>query len=151
MRNGAQASFLLTGKNESMKINILFVLFAVVCLTACGDKTSEAEKEAAVIELLEDIEEGKKSKAPDKINDCDDFLDTFENWTLHLIALMENHEGDPIGLATDTAYTNTMLKGVDFMQDWATISVSCATNDSYETRMKAIQEHMEKRQKELGF
>jgi len=134
-----------------MKINILFVLFAVVCFTACGDKTSDAEKEAAVVELLEDIEEGKKSKAPENIKDCDDFLDTFENWTLDLIALMENHEGDPVGLATDTAYTNTMLKGVDFMQHWATISVSCATNPNYESRMKAIQGNMEKRQKELGF
>lgn len=134
-----------------MKINILFVLFALICLTGCKDKASDSEKEVTEIEVAETLKDEMKSTSSDRIKDCDDFLDTFETWTDDLIKLMANHKDDPVGLATDSEYTNTMLKGVDFMQDWGTISVSCATNPTYESRMKAIQENMEKRQKELGF
>lgn len=134
-----------------MKINIAFVLLVLLCFTGCGDKTTEAEKEAVVVEVAENIEEGKKVKAPETIKDCDDFLDTYEAWTDDLIDLMAQHKDDPVALATSPDYINTMMKGVGFMEHWATISVSCSMNKSYETRMRSIQEKMEQKQVELGL
>jgi len=131
-------------------ISLLIITLSLAFLS-CDKKTKEAVDGIQVETEAKPVSNTKKTDSSARIKDCDDFLDTFENWSLDLIAHMEDHEGDPIGLATDTAYTNTMLKGVDFMQDWATISVSCATSGSYEMRMKTIQEHMAKRQKELGF
>jgi len=134
-----------------MKYTYILVIAFCFAFLGCDKKSKEVVDGIQVETEAKTVRNTKKTDSSARIKDCDDFLDTFEGWSLDLIAHMEDHEGDPIGLATDTAYTNTMLKGVDFMQDWATISVSCATNSSYETRMKAIQEHMAKRQKELGF
>jgi len=133
-----------------MKKIIVLVCVIGLSFASCGDQPKDKDTDPEVA-LENELKNKESDTSSEKIKDCDDFLDTFEKWTLDLIALMENHEGDPIGLATNTTYTNTMLKGVDFMQDWDTISVSCATNNSYEARMKAIQEHMKKRQEELGF
>jgi len=131
-------------------ISILIITLSFAFLS-CDKKTKDAVGENQVEAEVDTKSNKVKTTSSARIKDCDDFLDTFEVWTLDLISLMENHEGDPVGLAMDSAYTNTMIKGVDFMQDWDTISVSCATDSSYESRMKAIQENMEKRQKELGF
>ena len=128
---GAQAPFFFNYKIKIMKINIVLVLLIVFCLSGCRDKTSDTEKEAAVVELSNNIEEGKKVKAPETIKDCDDFLDTYEAWTDDLIELMAQHKDDPVTLATSPDYINTMMKGVDFMEHWATISVSCSMNKTY--------------------
>ena len=133
-----------------MKTNIVFILFALICLTACGDKPSEAEKEATVIKETEN-EKKEETTPSERIKDCEDFLDTYEAWTDDILNIMARHKDDPVALATSPEYTNTMMKGVNFMQDWATISFSCAMNPFYETRMNAIQEKMKKRQEELGL
>lgn len=126
-------------------------MISLLCLTACGDKSSKANKEATVVETTEAAKEGKKSKAPEKIKDCEDFLDTYEVWANDLIELMAKHKDDPVTLATSPDYTTTMMKGVGFMEDWATISVSCAMNEGYSRRMDDIQQQLEEKQVELGL
>jgi len=64
---------------------------------------------------------------------------------------MAKHKDDPVTLAMSPEYINTMMEGVNFATQWETISVSCATDDSYPKRMKAIQQRMEDKRKELGF
>ncbi|MEL6811333.1 MAG: hypothetical protein AAFP76_08375 [Bacteroidota bacterium] len=129
-------------------LSFLLLLF-IFPMISCGDKPSEEQKEANVVL---DAEPANGIEAPsEKIKDCEDFMDTYETWSDDILELMEKHKKDPVTLATSPEYVNTMMKGVGFMRDWETISFSCATDPSYEARMKAIQEKMEAKQKELGF
>jgi len=132
-----------------MKNILLIAIISCLGLFGCGEKTSDTEKEANAILEAETAE--KAISNSEEIKSCEDFLDTYENWTNDLLELMAEHKDDPVGLATSTQYINTMTLGVNFIQDWGVISTSCAMNSSYASRMEAIQERMEKRQVELGF
>lgn len=132
-----------------MRTNILLAM--CVFLMSIGCKETSSEKSEDVATEITETKEGKKVVAPKKIKNCDDFLDTYEAWSNNILEVMAKHKDDPIGLATSSEYINTMTKGVGFIQDWGTISTSCAMNPTYETRMKTIQKNMEARQKELGF
>jgi hypothetical protein len=68
-----------------------------------------------------------------------------------LITLTAKHKDNPVTLATSPEYIDTMMEGMNFSQQWATISMSCATNSSYEKRMKDIQDKLDKRLKKLGL
>ncbi len=132
-----------------MKSKILLII-CLVLLVSCADKASDKKNDELIISQT-DAKEDKKTASSEKIKNCEDFIDTYESWSNELLELMEKYEGNPVGLATSSEYITTMGKGVDFIQSWENIAVSCAMNPSYETRMKAIQENMEKRRKELGF
>jgi hypothetical protein len=133
-----------------MKTKIAIVICTLFILTACKKKVNTKD-ESNEVTTEQKLETKANKIASEDIKDCDDFLDTFETWTDDLITIMAKHKDDPVTLAMSPEYINTMMEGVNFMQGWQTISVSCATDDSYEKRMKAIQKKMEDKQKELGF
>jgi len=133
-----------------MKLKITIVLCALLVITACKKKVSETNDNDIITTTNTENRTETSSDSKD-IKDCDDFLDTYESWTDDLITLMAKHKDDPVTLAMSPDYVNTMMEGVTFIQDWNTIATSCATDDSYEKRMKEIQQKMEDKQKELGF
>ncbi len=133
-----------------MKRKITITLFALLVITACRKKTSEAiDSQENVVTNIET--KTNTSNSSKDIKDCDDFLNTYEAWTNDLIKLMAKYKDNPVALASSSEYMNTMMKGINFTQQWSTISMSCATDDSYPKRMKAIQKRMEEKQKELGL
>ncbi|MEW4925768.1 hypothetical protein [Algibacter sp. 2305UL17-15] len=135
-----------------MKFKIaLLAICGLVIATACKKKTAEKDNEVeiTIVDTESKFQDSKNNS--EGIKDCDDFLNTYESWADDLITLMGKHKDDPVALATSPEYINTMMKGVNFMGDWRTISVSCASSDSYAERMKAIQKKMEDKQKELGL
>lgn len=134
-----------------MKSNLLFIIVAIFFLIACGNDASHKEKEATIITNVETRENTTTLSSNEVIKDCEDFINRYEEWSDQLLTIMAKYKENPIGLATSSEYIDTMTKGINFIQDWETIAFSCATNPTYETRMKAIQEKMETRQKELGF
>lgn len=135
-----------------MKLKIvILVICGFVITTACKKNTAEKDNDVKVM-IVDTESKPKDSNNNSKgIKDCDDFLDTYESWADDLITLMAKHKNDPVTLATSPEYVNTMMRSVNFMGDWRTISVSCASDDSYAKRMKAIQQKMEDKQKELGL
>ncbi|WP_296385742.1 hypothetical protein [Winogradskyella sp.] len=133
-----------------MKLKITIALCALLVITACKKKPSET-KDNDSITITNTEQRTGTSTSSKNIKDCDDFLNTYESWTDDLLELMAKHKDDPITLATSPEYINTMTEGMSFIQDWQTIALSCSTDDSYEKRMKAIQQKMNDKQKELGF
>jgi len=132
-----------------MKTKTVIVICILFLLVGCKKKV-DAKDETKV--KTEHKSEAKNEKAvSENIKNCDDFLNTYEAWANDLVTLMEKHKDDPVTLATSPEYIDTMMKGVNFMQEWGTISISCAADDSYPKRMKAIQLKLDKRQKELGL
>ncbi len=135
-----------------MKLKIIALVICGLVITTACKKMADKQEDNTRATIVDN-----KSKTQnlyndfERIKDCDDFLNTYETWADDIITLMAKHKDDPVTLATSPDYINIMMKGVNFMQDWQTISVSCASDDSYAKRMKAIQQRMEDKQKELGL
>ena len=127
----------------------LFMVCSLMILSACGDKNKNAPEEAEVVTGKSEV--SANDLKTDRIKDCDDFLERYEDWANTLMDLIEEHKDDPISLVTSPEYTKTMAASTTFMQDWQTISVSCAANPYYEKRMDEIQENIKKRNDELGL
>ncbi len=133
-----------------MKLKITIVLCALLVISACRKKPSDTEDNDSITSTNTE-QRTETSTSSKNIKDCDDFLDTYETWTNDILTLMGKYKDDPVGLAASPEYINTMTEGMSFIQDWNTIALSCGTDDSYEKRMKEIQQKMEDKQKELGF
>ncbi len=135
-----------------MKLKIIALLICgLLVITACKKKAKKEEDNVKTTIVDTESTLRNSNNKSEGIKNCDDFLDTYETWTNDIITLMAKHKDDPVTLATSPEYIDTMMKGMNFMQDWQTISVSCASDDSYPKRMKAIQQRMEDKQKELGL
>lgn len=132
-----------------MKFSVSLFLCIGLLFISCADKKKETSEEATV--TIENSDKSKDDNSPERIKDCDDFLDKYENWANSLMDLMEKHKDDPIALVTSPEYTKTMAESTSFMQDWQTISVSCASNPYYEKRMDEIQDNIKKRNDALGL
>ena len=136
---------LLAKSSKQMKSKIIFIICLCFLISACKDeKKADIKSENSNEIVLENTNS-------EPIKDCEDFLNTYDTWTNELIELMAKHKDDPVTLATSPEYVNTMMKGVNFIQDWETISFSCATNANYSKRMKEIQNKLNEKQKELGL
>ena len=133
-----------------MKTKIVIVICTLFILTACKKKV-DTKDESNEVTTGQKLETKTNKIASENIKTCDDFLNTFEAWTDDLITIMAKHKDDPVTLAMSPEYIDTMMEGMNFSQQWATISMSCATNSSYEKRMKAIQNKLKKRTEELGM
>jgi len=132
-----------------MKTKIIIIIYTLFLLIGCKKKADVKDETEITIEHKSETKNEKTTS--EYIKNCDDFLNTYEAWTNNLITLMEKHKDDSVTLATSPEYINTMMEGVGFMKQWGTISISCVTDDSYPKRMKAIQQKLKKRQKELGI
>ena len=118
-------------------------------MLSCKNETPETNLETEA--RAEQANAKSNSEKSSKIKDCDDFLNTYEKWANDLIELMAKHKDDPVTLATSPEYINTMMESTNYLRDWQTIAVSCAQDDSYEKRMKTIQDNLVHKQKELGL
>lgn len=135
-----------------MKLRVTIVLCLLLIIPAsCKKKESDNLSETKVTIDSEAKTKNNKARSNTTIKDCDDFLDTYESWANDLITLMATYKDDPVAMVSSPEYGSTMMKGANFMQQWQTISISCASNDSYAKRMKSIQKKMENKQKELGL
>jgi len=134
-----------------MKTRVTIILIALLAFTSCKKKAAETSNDDSITISNANDTKAEEQNESKEIKNCDDFLDTYESWTDDLITLMAKHKDDPVTLATSPEYINTMMEGVNFIQDWNTIAISCGTDSSYEKRMKAIQQKMKDKQKELGF
>ncbi len=76
-----------------MKRKITITLFALLVITACRKKTSEAiDSQENVVTNIET--KTNTSNSSKDIKDCDDFLNTYEAWTNDLIKLMAKYKVD---------------------------------------------------------
>ena len=87
----------------------------------------------------------------EKVKDCDDFINQYEEWSEEYVAFLSKHKDDPIKAVTSPEYSQMMLKASSWSQEWLSLSISCAQNSSYEKRVSEISDRMEEKIKELGF
>lgn len=87
----------------------------------------------------------------EKIQDCDDFLEQYEDWTKEYARFMEKYKDNPGQAYGDQEFIKMLSSATTWTTEWATIVSSCAVNPFYEKRMKEITQNMDDKMKELGF
>ena len=133
-------------------IKVLLCIFLFVPLS-CKKKTKSFENKDDAIEVGSEVQSKEINGTHFKeVEDCDDFIDQYEEWMEGYIALLEKYKEDPIDLVNSSEYTQMTMQAIDWTSKWnTTLAASCATNPTYEKRMKVIQEQMEKKLKTIGL
>ncbi len=127
-------------------------LCALLCLNSCKQKKeneTSSETDAIPFSETETTENGEGGD--EKIKDCDDFIDQYEEWSEEYIAFMTKYKDNPVKAVTSPEYSEMMLKASSWSQEWLSISVSCAQNSSYQERVEEIADRMDQKIEELGF
>lgn len=87
----------------------------------------------------------------EEIEDCEDFLEQYEDWAEDYARFMEKYKDNPGQAYGNQEFIKMLSSATTWTTEWATIVTSCAANPSYEKRMEKITEKMEEKMKELGF
>ena len=136
-----------------MKNRIIIVLAAVfMCSLSCKkkDKTAEMQDDSTEVVFSEKSEENDNDNS-ERIEDCDDFLEQYEDWTKEYARFMEKYKDNPGQAYGDQEFIKMLSSATTWTTEWATIVSSCAVNPFYEKRMKEITQNMDDKMKELGF
>ncbi len=139
---------------EMMKTPIRIALCALVALSlsfGCKKKTKKTdESEDTTIEMTSE-EVKTTAVSSQKAADCDEFLDEYEAWMDEYLELLDKHKDNPAALAGTKEFSDMTMKSMEWASQGAQLAMDCASNSSYEKRMKEIQEKSNKRMKEMGF
>lgn len=129
----------------------VFFLVLLLTMNSCKNKTeSESSAEDTMVTLSGDSESTDKETS-EEIEDCDDFINQYEEWSEDYIDFLAKYKDNPMQAFTSPEYSEMMQKASSWSQEWLTLSVSCAQNSSYEEKVKKIAENMDEKMKELGF
>ena len=132
-----------------IKSTVLLVITAILFLglQACKEKSDESNSNNG----LETAQEPQEEVTFEKAEDCDQFIDQYEEWSEEYIAFLSKYKDEPMKAVTSPEYGQMMSKASSWSQEWLSISVSCAQNSSYEEKVEAIMNRMEEKIEELGF
>lgn len=113
-------------------------------------KAPENEEVSVAVEVKEgrELESGKS----ETIDDCDEFIDSYEAWMGDYLALLEKYKDNPTDLISAPEYSQMTMQAAEWATSWSTkLATSCAANSGYEKRMREIQEKADKKLKEIGL
>ena len=113
----------------------LFILFSG-CGNAPKDKASQDE------EVTEE--------SADKIKDCDEFLDRYEEWMDEYLAMLEDFMKNPMDAELSTKYMELAGEAMNWSTQWSAL-YDCAGKEKYEKRFEEIAEKAEKKLEEMGL
>ncbi len=138
-----------------MKNIVLLALSSIFLLgVSCKKKQKAAENSENDSEVM--ISDSKKNESSDavkfeKVKDCDDFINQYEEWSEEYVAFLTKYKDNPMKAVTSPEYAQMMQKASSWSQQWLSLSVSCAQNSSYEKRVTEISDRMDEKMEELGF
>ena len=119
---------------------------------SCKDKVTKdepsKEKEITLSSKEGDVDDTSSSE---NMEDCDDFIDNYEEWSEEYVAFLSKYKDNPMKAVTSPEYAEMMQKASAWSQQWLSLSISCAQNSSYEEKVNEITEKMDAKVKELGF
>lgn len=117
---------------------------------SCKKKTKE-EESTDEVEMVLGSERSEDKTDSEGTKNCDDFLDQYEEWSKEYVSFLSKYKDNPVKAVTSPEYSEMMLKASSWSQEWLSLSMSCAQNQSYEERVQEITDNMDAKMKELGF
>jgi len=124
------------------KLVYLMALAMLFTLSSCGG--SKDDKGSA-----EDKTEAEKTKADEKIADCDDFLKRYEEWMNEYIEVMEavfTGTGEEEGL--QERWDALVQEAATWSTQWVTLS-ECSMNEEYVKKFEEIADRAAKKMEEV--
>lgn len=131
-----------------MKFFIPILFLTALLFTSCSNKQSKEEstKDSDPIseESLEnnDLEEAKN---------CDEFIDQYEEWMDDYVELIEKYMKNPMDAALSEEYMKLAQEGMNWMNQWNSKLLYCASMEKYEKRFEEISDKAEKKLEEMGI
>lgn len=133
---------------NSIQIGLyIFLLLSISCKKKLKQAAYDEENQ---IEIVSDNVDTSVEKR-EKVKDCDDFLEQYEEWMNDYVEFLAEYKDNPVGMISDSRYSNTLSNATVWVTDWSVIATSCAVNEDYEKRFKEISNKTEERMEELGF
>jgi len=137
-----------------MKTNTKILTIGLVVIVMAFSCKKDQKKESGQAEptSMEQQEDGDTPLAFEKADDCEEFIEQYEEWTDEYMSFMEKYKDNPMGAVSSPEYSKMMTKAASWSQNWLSVSASCTVNSSaYQKRFEKISEKVEKKMKELGF
>lgn len=116
-------------------------------LFSCGgstEKTGEATNDET------STEQSNENASGDVANNCDEFLDNYEEWVDDYLAVLEVWKEDPTNVANSQEMAELAQTYGTWMQEW-TQYASCAAQEKYQKRFEEIGDKVDKKLEELGL
>ncbi|MCK4569549.1 MAG: hypothetical protein KAT76_04610 [Bacteroidales bacterium] len=129
----------------------LFYVFLMLSffLFSCGGSSEQAagdSDEAVKTEQSEDVsDEGDLT-----VNDCDDFLDKYDQWTDDYLKVLKAYFEDPTNLTISEEYLELTESMTTWYTDWTNYA-QCASQEKYQERFEEIADKLEKGMEEIGI
>jgi len=143
-----------------MKTLIYFVAFSMlVLISGCGGSATKSEQqttgdETVVTEEMTETENEAQEEAVGKeeteINNCDEFLEKYENWVDDYLDLLEKFKKNPADPDLTRQYVTVTNELAGWSQQWFKF-IDCNDQEEYEQRFEAISDKVDKKLKELGY
>ncbi len=132
------------------KLISLLCFVSLVIIYSCGGGSTSSDKESAG-EASEDVTTKKSIKESDKeIKNCDDFLDSYEEWITLYIQVLKEYQKNPYDSKTIMKYTEAATEAAKWSQDWTKLH-TCMYNEKYQKRFEEIAAKVSKSMEELGL
>ncbi|MEM8508273.1 MAG: DUF6591 domain-containing protein [Bacteroidota bacterium] len=126
-------------------------LCILLCLVSCKKKKeNDPSPKNEAVTLSEEKTNGGNGATPESAKDCDDFVDQFEEWAEEYVTFMRKYKDNPVEAVTAPEYGEMMQKASKWSQQWLSLSVSCAQNETYQERVEEITARMDKAVESLG-
>lgn len=126
----------------------------VVCLAilfaSCGNSQSKNEEKSDDV-IEESINEAIESGDLKEAQNCDEFIDQYEEWMDDYLVLLEKYMKNPMDATLSSEFMEQAQKGAFWMEQWSTKLVRCASKEKYQKRFEEISERAEKKLEEMGI
>lgn len=128
----------------------LLCFVSLVIIYSCGGGTTSEDKESSG-EASEEVTAEKSDQPDDKaLKDCDDFLDSYEEWITLYIKVLKEYQKNPYDSKTIEKYTEAATEAAKWAEDWTKL-YSCMYNEKYQKRFEEIAASISKSLEEEGI
>jgi hypothetical protein len=134
-------------------IHLLFLVSLFIIFSCGGGTTSEDKESSGEVseEASEEATTEKSDKPGDKVlKDCDDFLDSYEEWITLYIQVLKEYQKNPYDSKTIAKYTEAATEAAKWAEDWTKLH-TCMYNEKYQKRFEEIAASISKSLEEEGI
>ncbi|UCG27153.1 MAG: hypothetical protein JSV24_09270, partial [Bacteroidales bacterium] len=109
---------------------------------ACGGGSSDKETQKSDEEMIEE------EATDEKIADCDEFLDKYDEWMNDYVDFLEAYMSGSNDPELAQKYTEVAQEAAGWASQWSGLA-ACVMNETYQKRFEEIAAKAEEKMKEL--
>lgn len=119
------------------RLVLIFTLISCVAFVSCKSSTDKK------------VDDAKKTEST-IINDCEDFIEHYEEWGDKYIEVIDLYMKNPADEKNATKYMELMQEAMVWATKWTAL-IDCADNEEYSKRFENVAKEIEAKLQELGL